>query len=836
MLASHAAYADISGKVFRDFNANGTQDNSSGFNERGVGGVAVSCTDSAGGSGSTTTSADDATLGQYTLTGCSGNSRVVFNTTLPLDYSASFGTDNHTNVQFVSAPQTNVNFALNYPADYCSADPDLLVPAQHVGDGTGSNANVGALYRFPYSTSGISSPNNQAVMTKAQLGSTWGLAFDRTRQRVFQAAFLKRHAGLKDGLGTIYIGAASGSGISYERGFNVQGLTPSNGGAAIDLGTVCRSASCASDAGNTGLGSDYVIPADPGQPSIDLDTFGKVGKVGLGGLELTPDNQQLWAVNLHQRALIRMDATLDSNAFPGSVQQYALDGANGIPSCSGGVFRPFALTFYRDKGYLGGVCDASSSVLSSDLTAYVVSFDPNNVAAGFTNVANLNLNYNRGGDRISPDGSARYYWQWHPWRDSWDDYGLTSSTEWIMFHAVPIVSDIAFAEDESMTIALMDRFSQQVGREQSWAVSDTTERLDGRSVGDLVHFCKDSAGVFHLEGSAQCAVNFASSNGPQNNGAYFDDINGDNTDGALGGILYLKGTGEMVSTVFDPFSPSHSGGDPDSYFTQGLHWLDAKNGSRTDYFRIMDSLADGGFGKASGLGELEIMCPPSPTEIGNRVWLDTDKDGTQDAGENGIPNVQVQLLAGATVVATATTDSDGTYYFSSATGTNTSSKQYGLSLQPNTAYTVKFPTTVNVTGTAYTLTTASAGGDTLLDSNAASSGEVSISTTDIPMSGANNHSFDVGYVENPQTDLALSKTVTKTTVKKGETVQYVLTVSNTGAGAASAVEVKDSLPAGVSYQSHVASQGSYSDSTGIWTVGTLNNGESATLTIDVQVK
>ena len=59
MLASHAAYADISGKVFRDFNANGTQDNSSGFNERGVGGVAVSCTDSAGGSGSTTTSADD---------------------------------------------------------------------------------------------------------------------------------------------------------------------------------------------------------------------------------------------------------------------------------------------------------------------------------------------------------------------------------------------------------------------------------------------------------------------------------------------------------------------------------------------------------------------------------------------------------------------------------------------------------------------------------------------------------------------------------------------------------------------------------------------------------
>lgn len=95
-----------------------------------------------------------------------------------------------------------------------------------------------------------------------------------------------------------------------------------------------------------------------------------------------------------------------------------------------------------------------------------------------------------------------------------------------------------------------------------------------------------------------------------------------------------------------------------------------------------------------------------PIEIGNRVWLDADNDGIQDAGENGIPNVQVKLFAGATELATATTAADGTYYFTNAAGTDTDSKKYGLNqLQPN-AYTVKFPTSVTVSGTTYNLTTA----------------------------------------------------------------------------------------------------------------------------------
>ena len=50
--------------------------------------------------------------------------------------------------------------------------------------------------------------------------------------------------------------------------------------------------------------------------------------------------------------------------------------------------------------------------------------------------------------------------------------------------------------------------------------------------------------------------------------------------------------------------------------------------------------------------------------IGNRVWLDEDGDGVQDAGEDGIPGVTVNLRdSNGTVIATTTTDANGEYIF-----------------------------------------------------------------------------------------------------------------------------------------------------------------------------
>ena len=61
-----------------------------------------------------------------------------------------------------------------------------------------------------------------------------------------------------------------------------------------------------------------------------------------------------------------------------------------------------------------------------------------------------------------------------------------------------------------------------------------------------------------------------------------------------------------------------------------------------------------------------LVQEPRLGAIGNYVWLDEDGDGDQDAGEAGIPNVQVVLTGTytpATLILTTYTDANGGYLF-----------------------------------------------------------------------------------------------------------------------------------------------------------------------------
>ena len=74
--------------------------------------------------------------------------------------------------------------------------------------------------------------------------------------------------------------------------------------------------------------------------------------------------------------------------------------------------------------------------------------------------------------------------------------------------------------------------------------------------------------------------------------------------------------------------------------------------------------------------------------VGDRVWLDANGDGNQDAGEAGINGVTVQLLNAAnTVVATATTSGDGSYTFNNLAAGNYTVKIVASSLPAGTAPT-----------------------------------------------------------------------------------------------------------------------------------------------------
>src|SRR5262249_883517 len=105
---------------------------------------------------------------------------------------------------------------------------------------------------------------------------------------------------------------------------------------------------------------------------------------------------------------------------------------------------------------------------------------------------------------------------------------------------------------------------------------------------------------------------------------------------------------------------------------------------------------------------------------------------------------------------------------------------------------------------------------------------------------ANNNSVSSGPLDEPviipqQADLAITKTVDHPTPNVGDVVTFTLTLTNKGPDSATGGPVPDPLPAGLIFVSASASVGTYDPAAGVWTVGTLAAGASATLTITAAV-
>jgi uncharacterized repeat protein (TIGR01451 family) len=85
-----------------------------------------------------------------------------------------------------------------------------------------------------------------------------------------------------------------------------------------------------------------------------------------------------------------------------------------------------------------------------------------------------------------------------------------------------------------------------------------------------------------------------------------------------------------------------------------------------------------------------------------------------------------------------------------------------------------------------------------------------------------------------QADLAVRKTISNPALVVGDTFTFTVIVTGNGPSTATGVQVTDMLPAGLTFVSSNPSQGSYDPATGLWNVGTVASGASATLTIQVQ--
>ena len=108
----------------------------------------------------------------------------------------------------------------------------------------------------------------------------------------------------------------------------------------------------------------------------------------------------------------------------------------------------------------------------------------------------------------------------------------------------------------------------------------------------------------------------------------------------------------------------------------------------------------------------------------------------------------------------------------------------------------------------------------------------------------NPGSFDLSETNNIKTndcvemhaDLDIVKTVTPSSGHDiDDVVTFTITVDNNGESDATNVEVMDLLPSRFGYVSHNASQGTYNQFSGLWTIGNIDNGDSEVLTIDATI-
>ncbi len=743
-LFSESNAQNVTGKVFRDFDASGQQTTASpSFIEPGVPGVTVKAFNSAG--TQIGVAVQTALDGTYSLPVATTNQvRIEFSNFPTAFFSGPKGALSGTSIQFVNGGNT-ANLGINYPADYCGiANPKLVTPCYENGTplNGGNSANDPFIVTFPYSPTldGVveATSENSYLSKGSEVGATWGMAYQRSSKFIFASALLKRHSGFGNGgPGAIYK-------IDVSGGTQVTSLfVDLNSDLSVSAGTDPRNPLSAADS----------LSKYKTQPNRDSTAFGLVGKMSLGDIDISDDEKTLWVINTFDRKLYELPI-----GSPATKPSTKIAHTLPNPGCVNGVFRPWATKFWRGKIYVGGVCTAENGGDSTNLRAYIYSFIPNDVNPNnFKEEFSFPLNYARGFTSIS-SATNKTSAAWRPWIAKWSDIkkpGPDSATYGQTIHPQPILSDIEFDVDGSMILGFMDRAGHQLGNNNYSPIPNDTKNYEGASAGDLLRAGMNPDGTFTLENNASVngvvsgGANQTPPQGPNGGEFYWQDMfvkttdkNGPNTghqEISLGGIALFPGKNEVVETVFDPIGAFRAG---------GVRWFDNTDGSSPRAYQIFGQ--DGGvgvpqvqtFGKANGLGDLELLCANQPIEVGNRLWIDSDKDGIQDAGETALTGVTVQLFkngvqVGSDILTDATT---GEFYF---TG-----------LIPNTSgYEIRIP---NISGASkqtklagYDVTTANVGanGSDLIDSDASVSGTNTYAS--IPFStgnaGENLHTLDAGF-------------------------------------------------------------------------------------------
>ena len=544
-------------------------------------------------------------------------------------------------VRTISGPSCDVDLSLTKENSLNQDDSDIDIFVScyvHGVPDAGSRDDTEALLTVPYNGQGYPS----AIANASEVGSLWGIAWDEKSQTLYSSTVLRRHSGFGPlGVAGLY---------TYKPGEKVKQWIDLSFDGALNFGDLVN---------NDPRGLSKVAR----EPAEDELAWYRVGKIGIGDIDLSDDGKFLFVTNLANQSLIKLE--IDSDDNPNTKPQLSDITEINIPNPCGttGVGRPWGLHVRGDKVFVGVTCDASLSDNSSDLRAFVYSFD---IATNSFEEAVLDfpLTYPKGSQAVHVN-TFDECGAWRPWNDdytTWCEYnGYYASPQ-------PILSDIDFTSDGSMILGFIDRSAYMLGADDllpdgsgyEAAIASAGDILMANKIGD--QFFLENRGI-SKDKIGQSQDNFEGPGG----GEFFEDSyflpNGDliHSELAFGAVAVHEGLNEMIYTAVDPEPYS------DINFAGGIRWHSTEDGSYKRATILYRGTVRPFVGKSAGLGDLELATIHRPTiEIGDYVFLDQNRNGLQDPCDTPIVGIKVCLNdADGNSIATTTTDEEGHYNFTS---------------------------------------------------------------------------------------------------------------------------------------------------------------------------
>lgn len=367
------------------------------------------------------------------------------------------------------------------------------------------------------------------------------------------------------------------------------------------------------------------------------------------------------------------------------------------------------------------------------LSAFVLRYDL--ATRAFTSIAAVGLDYDKSLSAENFDATSLYkydsyglafdwsykrlgYWRtWNDWDPMPGDLSLSAAPQ-------PLLANVEMRANGDLVLGFRDRWLDQTAAAypidyDSTAASPQLSQSYNASA-DILVLCA-SGGGYVMERGGACGTATGASMPRLLDGETNPDVRANSplyfwngfTDSistgiavrhaytGQGGIALMPG-GPLWSTAYDitsinqqgvrAFGPCPARSGDGSCGPAG-----AADGAILGGTRFSASVSTSGcgancWGKGNGLGDLEVVCDAAPLQIGDRVWIDANRDGIQTADEAAVAGVTVHLYdATGTLVGTAITDAEGRYTFSSnvsapAAGDGSSA---GGGLAAGAAYTIR---------------------------------------------------------------------------------------------------------------------------------------------------